>query len=492
MMSCKNRFNGYYLEYNISKDLFYKIRKTIHKDGFTVFNNNGDEIWAKPDIHAVLPIGIFSNKFFKLECDNWELTDRKYKVEMESPVKSTIQLTDVQKEIVKIFFENCEDIQKNNLCPIYLNLVGQCSIGKTIMSVEILSRIKYKTLIITPSKDLAKQWGDTIKEFLIDPDYHVSMLGASMLLKNLKHPPDILLVPSKHLANESFVKYIMQNYSVCFIDEQHSYNLETNKTMKKFFAFNSFPFVFSLTATPRPFNTLYLGREINLEEIIKIMKPDTFRKELYEIVIPRYKLIRYCDEYKKYLELCKKNYLTKDEVMFKSLMKKKSLSEDYNRFQAIVKNVKQVQETENDSKTIILTHFVYEIEKFYDELINNGLKNVYKIFAASKNNEETSLSFVKEDIKNKKSYILIGTEDHLGTGIDVKELSILHLANMPTNRNNIIQYAGRVSRDNDTPVHKIFYYNISSYPKINLDKNSDDLHKILRTKNWIYEKKMLF
>ena len=227
-----NKFNGYYLEYNISNLLFNQIKKTIGKDVFYVFNKDKKELIAKPNSYNIIPIGIFSNKGFKLECD-WEATDRRFKIEMEHENKSIITLTDVQKKIIQTFLEEYNDVQTNNLCPVYLNLIGECSIGKTVMSIEIISRFKFKTLVITPSIDLAKQWGDSIKKFLINSDYHVSTLGATKLLQQLKHIPDILLVPSKHLANKNFIKYIMKNYTICFIDEQHTYNLETNETMKK-------------------------------------------------------------------------------------------------------------------------------------------------------------------------------------------------------------------------------------------------------------------
>mgnify|MGYP004561511907 CR=1 FL=1 len=528
MTSINNRFNGYYLEYNISIALFNQIRNIIHKDSFNVFNSLGVEVMAQPNMFAIIPIGIFSNKDFKLNCKEWTLTDRRYAIPMKNTIKSIIELTLVQSKIIEVFFENCNDIEKNNLSPVYINLVGECSIGKTVMAIHIISLFKYKTLIITPSIDLAKQWGTSIKRFLENSDYHVSTLGANILLKNLKDVPDILLCPSKHLANQEFIKYIMQNYTICIIDEQHVYNLETNKMMKKFFAFNSFPFVFSLTATPRSFNALYLGREINLEKIVEEYKPSTFIKDSYEVVIPKYELIKYCDHFDKYKEICKKQRLSKDEILYKSILKKRCLSEDPNRNKAIIKNIKQTFFNNCDSKILVLVHFVSEIDNIYNEIINkqqnkivfNSIDSaqensdqkiirgnygktrdnsnfiepsiVFKVYASSRNNEPTSLISVKEQIIEKEKYIIIGTEDHLGTGIDVKELNILHLTSISTNKNNIIQYAGRVSRDNPTKVHQLFYYNISSYPNIKLDQNCHDIQKILKNKGWNIEKKMLF
>lgn len=502
-MAYLNSFNGYYLTYNISMPLFNKIRKIIHKETFNVFNIYGLEVLAEPNMTAILPIGIFSNEGMKLEIkkNNWKTTDRTFQIPIESEIKSNIILNKAQEEILNTFLKNCKDIQTNNLCPVYLNLVGECSIGKTVISLKIISIFKYKTVVITPSIDLAKQWGSSIAKFFENCNYHVSEQGAAHLLKNLKTVPDVLLCPSRHLSNEDFIKFVTKNYSICFIDEQHTYNLETNQMMKKFFAFNSFPFVFSLTATPRSFNALYLGREINLEKIVEELKPRIFKKESYEIVIPKYELIKYSDHYFKYLELSKKKYLSKDEVLYKSIAKKRCLSEDMNRAKAIIKNVNK--EYENDSKVLILTHFVSEIENLFKALTDNEhclflkdskikKEDVYMVYAASKNNETTSLNTVKEEIKNKQQYIIIGTEDHLGTGIDVKELNILHMTSITVNKNNLIQYAGRVSRDNDTPIHKLFYYNISSYPMIKLDDNCKEIEKILKNKNWITEKKMLF
>lgn len=438
----------------------------------------------------VIPLGIFSNDGFVLKCD-WLQTKRNFLIEAPT-IKSNIELTEVQKLIIKKFTETAEKITDKNKSPVYINLVGDCSIGKTVMSLKIIDIYKFKTIVITPSIDLAKQWGYSIRNFLPGTNYYVSTTGASLFLKNKNLLPDILIFPSKHLSNKEFVDFISNNYSICFIDEQHVYNLETNNPMKEFFSFVSFSFVISLTATPRRINSFYLGKELLLEEIIKDYKIKKFKKEMYEVILPKTNIkFMSCDYYENYKKLLTKTSKNSNDISLLSIFKKRSLSDDQYRLSSIIKNIKKT--FLEDSKIIVLVHFVEDISVIYNNLTLTGIddKKIFKIYASVSPNHESSLVNVKENIKNYKNYILIGTEDHIGTGIDIKDLSIMHLFGLTTNKTKLIQWAGRVSRDNDKDVHQLYYYNISCYPAINVKKDCDKMSEILMSKNWNYNKKML-
>lgn len=472
----KNTFNGYFLKYQFNKsviDLVYNICRT-KKILLPISKYKPTRIPLFPDKQYIVPIGLFSNPRFVLDCV-YEDSDREFKIPMTKPCNSNIVLNPLQENIVKEIKRQTEDIITNNKAPPYITLVAECSIGKTVISIHLLSELKMRTLIITPSIDLGQQWCNSVEKFIPGADVFVSKQGARKLLIQ-KHIHDILIVPSKHLSSEEFVSFVTDNYSICFLDEQHTYNMSENENLCTFFTFNSFARVFSLTATPRPVNSLFFGREVVVEELIKQSKRNNFKKEAYDISLLKYNTYPLSEYYTSYLKSLKSKSRSKDDLLYRSILKKRCLTNDQNRINIVIRLVKESYSEKR--KILILTPFVDDIEKLYKDLII--LPNVFPIYAENKDELDT----VKEKIKTLDTYVIIGTERHLGTGIDIQELDTLHLISVTSNERNIIQYAGRVSRNNSTPVHKIFLYSISSYPAIKLGSECFNMMNILEKKGW--------
>lgn len=602
-----NTFNGYHLEYHITQKFFDELKIFFKTSTFYFYKKNSSKpVLCRVNDRYLIPIGLFSNKGFVLQCQ-WTITDRKFSNQMlySNLIKSSITLLPVQDEIIKEFLIHSNNIKKINQSPIYINLVGECSIGKTIMAIHIMYLMKLKTLIILPSLELSKQWKQQIDTYLSHVNCYASLLGVKKFLtmdKKALNNIDILCIPSKHLSNKEFKDYITQEFSICIIDEQHGYNLETHEVMQHFFTYSSFSMCLSLTATPRLFNSLYLGREINLKTIIEQYTTKNFKKIAYEIQLPltNYKYFVKPDEYDAYKkQKSKQNSITKDTMYYLLNLKKQCISKDQNRINTIVKQIVQSYihniEIENP-KILILTTFVREINEYYTAIINelkycldielkqnekihaqcirpvsnekkilnpgiktsisydnllpksnmssdfitkniennlinpdvlendlgnslentdiksmydetklnlirkynNLINNIFEIYAQTENQKsrDNILSNLKPKLINLDKYIIIGTDAQLGTGIDIKELNILHLIGVPNNERNITQYAGRISRNNPTDIHILYYYNINSYQNniprtfidfkypIDIKTQISLIRKTLMEKNW--------
>lgn len=495
----KNFFNGEFLIYYIDIDFYLKIKKYFKIENFYLYkktNNYIEYTLVTPNKYYILPIGLFSNKNFILRCI-WEKNEKTFLHPMNNDIQSTIQLYDVQKEIINEFEKNRKEITEENTAPCYLNLVGNCSIGKTVITVHILSCFKYKAFIITPTIELAKQWKKQIDTHLKNVNCIASLNGVQKLLKNENLKTcDILVIPYKHLSNDEFNKFLSTNFTVGVIDEQHTYNLETNNILRSFIVLNSFSIMISLTATPRFENSFYLGREINLQEIIDNFNVFDFKKYAYEIILKdNTNLLNFknTENHTKYISFVeKKKHLTKKDILFLSIIKKRAISEDENRIHHIVNNIITTF-TNNENviqpKILILTKFVSEINIYYDRLIkaNKKLENfIFKIYAKkNKENDLETFSNLKVFLEKLDKYIIIGTEDQLGTGIDLKELNILHLTSVTSNINNLIQYAGRICRKNNSKIHSLYYYNINNLEKISIEKNIETMRTTLKKNNWL-------
>lgn len=497
----KNFFNGEFLNYYIDINFYLKIKKKFNFENFNLYkkssNNNVVELVPViPNKYYIVPIGLFSNKDFVLKCV-WEKNDKKFLNLMNKNITSNIVLYDVQKKIISEFEKTLDEITKVNSSPAYINLVGNCSIGKTIMAIQIIFNLKYKTFVVTPTLELAKQWKKEIDNFLKNVNCIVSLQGVQKLLKNKDiYDCDILIIPYKHLSNDVFNNFLSNNFTIGVIDEQHTYNLESNNILRSFLSFNSFSVMLSLTATPRHENKFYLGREINLENIIKEFKVFTFKKKCFEVILKDPSKIlsfKKTENYNKFLSFSEsKKQMSKKDVLCFSIIKKRVISEDENRIHNIVNTIVETffnnKEIENP-KILVLTKFINEINVYYERLINTNNKlekYIHKIYAKkNKENELETFSVLKNFLEKKNKYIIIGTEDSLGTGIDLKDLNILHLTSVTTNVNNLIQYAGRICRENNTATHQLYYYNIITSDKIKIHKDVETMRETLKKNNWM-------
>lgn len=488
----ENIFNGNYLTYRITQELYTKIVKLIGKNEFQLYNDQHNILICLPFKKMILPIGLFSNDNFNLDVKD-ESYNKEFIFEMSSTIESKIQLKEIQEKILNLFIKEYDKIYKKNIPP-YINLVVQCSVGKTIMALYIITNmIKLKTFIITKSLELAKQWAAEINKFL-KIDYYVSLQGSNHFLKNIKNKNiDILIFPSKHLKNQNFIKYLSNNFSFGVIDEQHENNMENDNYLKHFMSFNTFAGFLSLTATPRKINRLYFGKEINTDNLIQRFLPKKFKQEMYEINLAEYNPFVKSNYLAEYTRL-KNNNVDKQKTLLKYVYKNYCIAEDINRINTIVETIIQTfnhNQTLKYPKIIILTQFLFEIDLYYNKLIEKEITShfVFKTFPK----KTFYLAEVKERIKTLNTYIIIGTEQYLGTGIDIVNLNILHMTNLSKDEKKIIQYAGRVSRDNEDQTHFIYFYNINSYKKlgITIDPEITLIKKKLKEKNWNYNFKMV-
>lgn len=560
-------YNNYILKYFVDANFLRKLKKTFESNEanglFVIKEGLPTTVLCKENGLYVLPIGLFSNIDFPLECLH-ENIERIIVHKMNSQnLINTITLKPIQKHIIDTVYKTFIDIQKTNPLSIcYVNIIAQCSIGKTVMAIYIICDRKMKTFVVTPTIELCKQWFNEINKFVKNIKTYVSTQGVnkflSMTEEELKDI-DVLFFPSKHLSNIDFVNYLIKNYSIGIFDEQHTYNLHTHETLRKFLTVTSFPMVISLTATPRKYNSFYFGRQIDVEHIIKQYEKPKFSKILYKVETDNFISFPKPVLYHQYLLSLSKN-LTKKERYLQSTNKKKLISTDYNRINCIVKTILEDYKRP-DAKIIILVKFVNEIEMYKncltraiqmitkiqrlgfttrqemkesilkkretenynlknnisftnndelvitdddilneeindesnDEVINEFEKTQFNIFTlyskGSGKESDTNLNMLKPSLLCLSKYILIGTTDLLGTGIDVVELNSLHLSCVTGNENNLIQYAGRVSRTNETVEHYFYFYNINSYSCYKIDRDIGVIAKTLKKKDWELQKK---
>ena len=161
------------------------------------------------------------------------------------------------------FTKSLRDYQEN-IVQIYLNHVSSgngggilevpCGRGKTVIALNIISKIRKKTLILVHKEFLMNQWIERIEEFL--PTATVGKIQAQLCDTEDK---DIVIGMIQTMYNKTFPSEIYAQFGITIIDEVHRIGSEEfSKTLLKTIS----PYMLGISATverkDRLTNLLYM------------------------------------------------------------------------------------------------------------------------------------------------------------------------------------------------------------------------------------------
>ncbi|AAC97786.1 ORF MSV148 putative DNA helicase (vaccinia A18R), similar to SW:P20534 [Melanoplus sanguinipes entomopoxvirus] len=367
----------------------------------------------------------------------------------ESLEISNLELRHKQKHIFNKILE-IYNINESNK-PLYISLVCPCGFGKTILSIAIINKLKFKCVIIAPMKFIVSQWVDKINIFNKDLKIYSSIDGIKKALKDIKNglDCDIFICPDKHLQNDEIYNYIYENFSIIIIDEIHKYNLNNDILMTKFLYKNYFKMCLLLTATPADNMNLFVTHMIkaNGEQnqtkniLVSVESKDinnSFSNNSINILLNRIKQ----DKFK--------------EVYMKNYNYKMCISKDDMRNNCIVDIIHKC--FHDDTKALILTDYRDHMIYLYNKLKSIINDSVYLYDVKQYKNSVSSLN----EARNKNNFIIVSTIAACSESLDLQSLNTLHITLPITNNKTIIQAIGRIFRTNVKDDNKfVYYYNIS-------------------------------
>lgn len=185
--------------------------------------------------------------------------------------ESLPELRPYQKPVVKeliTHYNNCNNLK----IPCVVNIQAPCGFGKSETSLWIIGKLRIRTVIIVKTKILVNHWCGYFEKYGIN--YIGSFDGANALISSLVNDmskiPDVLVVVSRHVENEFFVEFLEKNYSLCLVDEIHSWSLSSNSELSKFIITKPLAVNIYLTATPNSLDVPIYGH------IIKAKHPPEF------------------------------------------------------------------------------------------------------------------------------------------------------------------------------------------------------------------------
>jgi superfamily II DNA or RNA helicase len=401
----------------------------LGKKGYTIFKSQYNELMLN-DIRKELNVKPITKQSFETkeypiyrESNTKLYLPRYYGLSKLGEFKNMLS----QGEDINITFEgNLFDYQ-HNIINKYINFVGKSGgglldvepgKGKTVMALNIISKLKKKTLVIVHKSFLMNQWIERINTFL--PNAKVGRIQGDII--DIKDK-DIVLGMLQSLSNKEYDTKLWDQFGLCVFDECHhlsaevfsniminivtNYNLGLSGTMERkdglSKVFHQFigP-VIHKEKTDITCEVTVKAIKIHNEEIFENVKTDARGNPLYSLMI--------------------------NELNYEK------------RHNTIINIIKNELVLNNNQQIMILSQ----------------TKNVLDVLYEKIKDFEPSLGFYiggmkEEKLKeNETKKIILGTYSMASEGLDIKTLTTLIMA---TPKSDVCQSVGRILRSkHSTPL----------------------------------------
>ena len=400
----------------------------LGKKGYTIFKkdlNKEEEskiindLIVKPFIpKSIIP----ANKFpIYRESSKKYYLPRFYGIEkFGNPKKLEIESGDN----IKLNFKgNLRDYQ-TNIVKKYVDYVGEMGgglleidtgLGKTVIALNILTKLNVKTLIIVHKEFLMNQWIERIEEFI--PTAKVGKIQGS---KRDIEGKEIVLGMLQSLSMKDYDYELFNSFGLTIIDEVHHMGAEVfSQALYKVVT----KYMLGLSAT--------MDRKDGLTSVFKMFIGDIIhtekrKQENNNVIVRR---IDYKVDDEEFNEI-KHNF--RGDVCYSSMINKLCL---YNRrSEFIIKLLQALFKENNNQQILILGHNKNLLKYLYDSIQHNKIESVGYYLGGMK----------QDDLKiSEEKKIIIATYSMASEGLDIKSLTTLL---MVTPKSDVVQCVGRILR----------------------------------------------
>ena len=317
------------------------------------------------------------------------------------------ELRDFQKPIVDTYVKSA----LNNKCGLLEIHTGG---GKTVQALNIISKLKKKTLIIVHKEFLLRQWLERIEQFL--PDAKVGKIQGKILDIEDK---DIVIGMLQSIAMKEYPQEVFSDFGLTVVDECHHISAEVfSRSLFKVVT----KYMLGLSAT--------MNRKDGLTTVIKMFLGEVvYKKERKGENNVLVRAIQYSnnDEYFSKIEL---NF--RGHVHYTKMIKK--LCEFNRRSEFILGVLKDILEEEVNEQIMILGHNKNLLKYLHDAIVDRNIATVGYYVGGMK----------EKDLKISESKkVIIATYAMAEEGLDIKTLTTLLMA---TPRVDVTQAVGRILR----------------------------------------------
>jgi superfamily II DNA or RNA helicase len=289
-----------------------------------------------------------------------------------------------------------------------------CGRGKTIMALNIISKLKTKTLIVVHKEFLMNQWIERIQQFL--PDARVGKIQGKTLDIDNK---DIVIGMLQSLSMKEYPDNMFESFGLTIIDECHHISSEVfSRSLQRIVT----KYVLGLSAT--------MDRKDGLTNVFKMFLGEVIYKESRDLTdIVTVKGIEYKTDDEEFNETV---YDFRGNPAFSTMITK--LCQYSHRSEFILRVLKRELEIKKDQQIMILAHNKSLLSYLYKAIEHREIASVGYYVGGMK---EVDLK------KSETKQIIIATYSMASEALDIKTLTTLVFA---TPRTDVVQSVGRILR----------------------------------------------
>jgi superfamily II DNA or RNA helicase len=372
--------------------------------------------------------------------------------------------TDINLDFSGQLRENQELVVKTYINHVNNNKYGggllelPCAYGKTVLSLNIISRLKKKTFIIVHKEFLMNQWIERIQQFL--PKARVGKIQGQIIDIENK---DIVIGMLQSLSMKEYPASLFESFGLTIIDEVHHISSEVfSNSLFKLVT----KYMLGLSAT--------MNRKDGTTKVFKMFLGDVIfkgkRDEEREVVV------RAIDYYVNDEEFNREATDFRGNPAYSTMISKLC---EYNRRSDFILTIISDMLIENPNQQImILAHNKSLLKYLHDAVKHRNIASVGYYIGGMK---EVAL----KETETKK--IVIATYSMAAEALDIKSLTTLIMA---TPKTDIEQSIGRILREKHSqPIvvdiidsHSIFQNQWKKRRTFYIKEN----YKIIHTDNWKY------
>lgn len=338
------------------------------------------------------------------------------------------------------------------VCDKYLNHVAKqpacsgglismfCAGGKTVLAINIVTRLRQRALIIVHKTFLANQWKERILEFAKRSDSSLPKIGRIQGNVFDIEDCDFVICMLQTLYSRDFPENTFSGFGIMIVDETH--RICSEQFSKALFKINV-PFTLGISATMKRKDRMEKILEMSLGPILH----DEERKSGDDPVDVR------CIEFQPSIsdEVYEEDILDfRGKIQYSSMMAKICAHEE--RMEFIYRIICDLR-LEDPAKQMMVLSFTKGILNFLQKRITAENIGTVGFYVGGMKEKELAETEGKD--------IVLATYSMAAEGLDIKSLSTLIFA---TPKTDIIQSVGRILRQkNNNPqiidlvdIHKVF------------------------------------
>lgn len=289
-----------------------------------------------------------------------------------------------------------------------------CGRGKTVMALNIISKLKKKTIVIVHKEFLLNQWVERINQFL--PNARVGRLQGKIVDINDK---DIVIGMLQSLSMKDYPSGTFDTFGLTIVDEVHHISAEV--FCRSLFKIVT-PYMLGLSAT--------MKRKDGLSKVFKLFLGDIIYKEEREAddnVLVKTIQYHHNDE-----EFSKVEYNFKGQTHYSKMISK--LCNFNHRTEFIIDVIKDTLKSNPKHQIMVLGHFKSILTYIHDAIEHRNIASVGYYVGGMK----------EKDLKiTEGKQLVIATYAMAEEALDIKTLSCLIMA---TPKTDVTQAVGRILR----------------------------------------------